>query len=98
VINMGGHVRTGEGERVLRNLNMYKQDIWWLIVYLENGKLKYDYILSSSSIQLSRLRELLENLKEKKLKHLVFAIWHGKRRTDIFLIDSNKVLEYVGER
>jgi len=95
---MGGHVRVGEDERVLRSLDMYRQDIWWLIVYLEDGDLKYDYVLSSSSVQLPRLRELLKRLREKGLKHLVFAIWHGERRTDAFLMDSSKVLRHVGER
>jgi len=95
---MGGHVRVGEDERVLRSLDMYRQDIWWLIVYLEGGELKYDYVRSSSLEQLTRLEELLERLRERGLKHLVFAIWHGRWRTDVFLMDSSKVLRHVGER
>ena len=95
---MGGHVRVGEDEVVLGNLDRNVQDIWWIVVYLEDEELKYDYVLSSSSAQLPKLREILERLREKGLKHLVFAIWHGARRTDAFLMDSEKVLEHVRGR
>ena len=60
--------------------------------------MKYNYVLSSSLTQLPKLRESLEKLKEKRLKHILFAIWHGRRRTDAFLLDSDKVLNYVRER
>lgn len=32
------------------------------------------------------------------MKHLLFAIWHGERRTDAFLMDSDRVLDYVRGR
>jgi len=92
---MGGHVIKNRDEDVLKACKIYKQDIWWLIVYLNKNKLEYAYFLSSSSQQFPRLLQFVKELKNRKTDFLVFAIWHGKRRTDAFLINPDKLLEVI---
>jgi len=90
---MSGRVRVGEEDHVLESCldKLYKQSIWWLVVYFEEGQLKYQYIHSSAHID--ALVKFVKKLIDEKIPHLVFAIWHGKWRTDAFLVDSKKILE-----
>jgi len=90
---MGGHIRIGECEHVLNNLKFYKQHVWWLIIYIKEKNLHYEYIRSSCKQNLKDLSQILK--KVRKLKHLLFAIWHGRWRTDIFLMNTEKVLDYI---
>lgn len=77
---MGGHVRVGEEDEVLGNIRRLPQDIWWIVVYIDdNGDLKYRYFLSSAKANLKSLKEFLEDLKERNTKMLIFAVWHGRQ-------------------
>jgi len=95
---MGGHVVVGRENDILEHCKAYTpQSIWWLVIFVEDGELKYDYILSSSRQQLRNLVKFLKELKAKEVKHLVFAIWHGQRRTDAFIVSSGRILEEFGD-
>ncbi len=90
---MGGHVIEGRDDDVLEACKIYRQDIWWLVVYVKDSKIDYEYFLSSSSEQLPRLLKFVRELNSKDIPLLIFAIWHGKRRTDAFLVRVEKLLE-----
>jgi len=53
-------------------------------------------VLSSSSEQLPRLIEFVKTKNEKGVPHLIFAIWHGKHRTDAFLVNAETLLKVLG--
>ncbi len=89
-----GHVRVGETEHVLERLKWFTH-IWWLIVYEEDGGLEYTYVQSSCKKNLSALWGVLKRLQGKK--HLVFAVWMGEHRTDLFLMEPLKVVKYLEE-
>jgi hypothetical protein len=93
---MSGHVRVGEDDRVLEICldKLYKQDIWWLVVYFDGSEVRYTYFPSSAHVE--SLAKFVRELIEDNIPHLVFAIWHGKRRTDAFLVDSQKIVERFG--
>ncbi len=92
---MGGHVIVGKESDVFNACKRDPQAVWWLIVYLLNdGELKYKYFLSSSSEQLPRLMQFITRLYEGGRNHLIFAIWHGRRRTDAFLIKPDVLLRW----
>lgn len=94
---MGGHVVTDRELDVLNACTRIPQDIWWLIVYVEDGKPKYRYFLSSSSAQLPYLIKFVKEIIDKEIPHLIFAIWHGNRRTDAFLVNANTLIKVLGD-
>ncbi len=93
---MGGHVVIGRENDVLEACITNPQAIWWLVVYIEDGKLKYRYIISSSSQQRPLLINLVKELKRNGLQHLIFAIWHGRYRTDVFLVNADTLIKVLG--
>jgi len=95
---MSGHVRIGEDERVLETCQdeLYRQDIWWLVIYFSEDGLKHTYFQSSAKANLKALANFIRELEEVKAPHIVFAIWHGRNRTDAFLIDPKKIVERFG--
>jgi len=84
-----GHVRVGETGRVLEAARRDSR-IWWLIVYEEDGGLGYTYVQSSARANLRLLLDALRRLRGRR--HLVFAVWHGQYRTDLFLVDPEEVV------
>lgn len=53
-----------------------------------------DHVLESCLDKLyKQIVKFVKKLIDEKIPHLVFAIWHGKWRTDAFLVDSKKILE-----
>jgi len=92
---MGGHVVVDKELDVLKACTIHTQDIWWLITYTKNEEIKYKYFLSSSREQRPELIEFVKSLKENNIPHIIFAIWHGKQRTDAFLIKGETLLKVL---
>jgi len=87
-------VRVGETDHVLKNIER-RTDIWWLIVYEEGDGLKYTYVQSSARSNLPLLLDTLKRIQDKK--HLLFAVRRGWYHTDIFLMETPKVIRYLEE-
>jgi len=87
-----GEVRVGEDDRVPLD-----SSVWALVVYLDKGELKYKYVKSLAKQNIPDLAEVLCEVILKKIPYLVFIIWHGKYRTDLFLVDSEKLLNRLKE-
>ncbi len=92
---MGGHVRENEDEHVFEACLRLRQDIWWIIVYFEDNEMKYNYFRSSAKENLKALKQSLQKIVKEEKPHIILAVWHGKNRTDTFLIKTNKLLEFL---
>ena len=93
---MGGQVIEGKEDDVLNVCKEYVQDVWWLIVINDGGRLAYRYVVSCARSRIPELVNLVKELLNKGIPHIVFAVWHGKWRTDIFVVPSEKIIEVLG--
>lgn len=73
------HVRVGEDEHVPIETH---NKLWFLWIYEDN---------SWDAERITRLGVILEKIKDDKVK-LIFCNWHGQYRTDLFLMDKQKLI------
>ncbi len=73
-------VRIGEDEQVPIETN---NKLWFLWVY---GNNEWD------AERITRTDMILEKIRDDKVK-LIFCNWHGQYRTDLFLMDKNKLIK-----
>ena len=93
---MAGEVIEGKEDDVLNMCKKYTQDVWWLIVFSANNRLDYRYVISCARSRIPELVNLVKDLVTRNIPHIVFAIWHGRWRTDIFIVSSKKIIEVLG--
>jgi hypothetical protein len=46
----------------------------------------------SSSAEKERLRDVLAELRERAVLHLLLGVWNGRWRTDLFVLETDKVI------
>jgi len=70
---------------------------WYLITFVRNGKLQYEVIPYNYPDTLACVaKAVVEGATQDKV--LIFGIWHGMYRTDLFLLDPNRTLEELKKR
>lgn len=80
---MGQRIRIGETDRVPLEPNC---GYWFLIVTAVDGHIEHrDIMLSKSGAK--EVLGILHRYKDRPDECSVFHVWHGRNRTDLFLMD-----------
>jgi hypothetical protein len=88
-----GHFREGEeGNFPWKDTGNH---VWYVLITMENGGLQHYGFTASVSNKEGLLRALKSMAKDES--GLLFGVWTGQYRTDLFVLDRNQAMKRLEE-
>ena len=82
-----------EGETETFPIERRDAEIWYAIIVMGSDFPRYQFASSISGK--NDFVNTIIRLKKEGQKYLIFGIWHGQYRTDIFVLEEDKILKMM---